>query len=93
MCSSDLCCAESFVRDVGLIGTKKGWQVIFGGNSGSKARVGDILAEDLDRDAAVDLIRRALEYYQENGKKRERTARFMNRIGVDAFKSALGIAS
>lgn len=87
------CCAESFVRDVGLIGTKKGWQVIFGGNSGSKARVGDILAEDLDKDAAVDLIRRALEYYKENGKKRERTARFMNRIGVDAFKSALGIAS
>ncbi|WP_373501360.1 NAD(P)/FAD-dependent oxidoreductase [Desulfococcus sp.] len=87
------CCGESYVRDVGLIGTKKGWHVIFGGNSGSKARVGDLLAENLDKDAAIDLIRRALEYYKENGKKRERTARFMSRIGEDAFKSALGIAS
>lgn len=87
------CCAESLVRDVGLIGTKKGWQVIFGGNSGSKARVGDLLAENLDTDAAVDLVRRALEYYKDNGKKRERTARFSSRIGADALKSALGIAS
>jgi NAD(P)H-nitrite reductase large subunit len=85
------CCGESYVRDVGLIGTKKGWNVIFGGNSGGKARVGDLLAKNLDKDAAIDLIKRALEYYKENGKKRERTARFVNRTGVDALKSALGI--
>lgn len=88
-----VCCGESYVRDVGLIGTKKGWHVIFGGNSGSRARVGDLLAENLDKDAAIDLVRRALEYYKENAKKHERTARFMSRIGADAFKSALGIAS
>jgi NAD(P)H-nitrite reductase large subunit len=86
------CCGESYVRDVGLIGTKKGWNVIFGGNSGAKARVGDLLAKELDKDAAIDLVKRALEYYKENGKKKERTARFMNRTGVDALKSALGIA-
>lgn len=86
------CCGESYVRDVGLIGTKKGWHVIFGGNSGGKPRIGDLLAENLDRDAAVELVRRALEYYKENGKKRERTARFMNRIGAAEFKSALGLS-
>jgi NAD(P)H-nitrite reductase large subunit len=86
------CCGESYVRDVGLIGTKKGWNVIFGGNSGAKARVGDLLAKGLDKDAAIDLVKRALEYYKENGKKKERTARFMNRTGVDALKSALSIA-
>ena len=86
------CCGESYVRDVGLIGTKKGWHVIFGGNSGAKARIGDLLAENLDKDAAMDLIKRALEYYKKNGKKRERTARFMNRIGAAEFKAALRIA-
>jgi NAD(P)H-nitrite reductase large subunit len=85
------CCAESYVRDVGLIGTKKGWNVIFGGNSGAKARVGDLLAKNLDKDAAIDLVKRALEYYKENGKKRERTARFMNRNGVAELKTALGL--
>ena len=86
------CCGESYVRDVGLIGTKKGWNVIFGGNSGSKARIGDLLAKNLDKDAAVDLVKRALEYYGENGKKRERTAKFMNRIGLAELNSALGLA-
>jgi len=53
---------------------------------------GDLLAENLDKDAAMGLVKRALEYYRENGKKRERTARFMNRIGAAEFKAAMGIA-
>ena len=73
----------------GSPGEKKGWTVIFGGNSGARVRIGDVLAEDLDKEAAVDLIRRCLYYYAANGKKRERTARFMERIGIDALKEAV----
>jgi len=40
-----MCCGESFVRDVGVLGKKKGWTVIFGGNSGGRPRVGDVVAE------------------------------------------------
>ncbi|GBC62384.1 NAD(P)/FAD-dependent oxidoreductase [Desulfonema ishimotonii] len=86
-----MCCGESYVRDVGLIGKKKGWTVIFGGNSGGRPRIGDVLAEHLSKEDAVDLVRRCLEYYKENGKKKERSAKFMARIGADAFKEALGL--
>ncbi len=84
-----ICCGESYVRDVGVLGKKKGWTVIFGGNSGGRPRIGDVIAKDLSKEEVIDLVRRCLEYYAANGKKKERTARFMDRIGVDAFKEAV----
>ncbi len=77
------------MRDVGVLGKKKGWTVIFGGNSGGRPRIGDVIAEDIDAEAVFDLVQKCLEYYAANGKKKERTARFMDRIGVDPFKEAV----
>jgi NAD(P)H-nitrite reductase large subunit len=83
------CCAESFVRDIGMFGKKNGWTVIFGGNSARRPRVGDIIAEDIEKDAALALARKCLEYYAAQGKNKERTARFIERIGIDEFKKAV----
>lgn len=83
------CCAESFVRDIGLIGKKNGWTVIFGGNSGGRPRIGDVLAEALSKEEAVALVKRCLEYYRDNAKKKERTYRFIERIGLETFKEAV----
>jgi len=82
-------CTENFVRDVGVMGKKKGWTITFGGSSTRNPRVGDILAEDLSDQDATALIDRCLTYYAENAKKKERTARFIQRIGVETFKKAL----
>ena len=84
-----MCCGESYVRDVGVLGKKKGWTVIFGGNGGGRPRIGDVLAEDLGMEEVIDLSKRCLEYYAANGKKKERTSRFIERIGIDAFKAAV----
>jgi NAD(P)H-nitrite reductase large subunit len=83
------CCGESFVRDIGLFGKKKGWTVVFGGNSGRRPRIGDIIAEDLDKEEAIDLAKRCLEYYAAHAKKKERTARFIERIGIEEFKKGI----
>jgi NAD(P)H-nitrite reductase large subunit len=37
----------------------------------------------------VLLLQKCLKYYAANGKKEERTVRFMDRIGVDALKQAV----
>jgi NAD(P)H-nitrite reductase large subunit len=83
------CCGESFVRDIGILGKKKGWTIIFGGNSARRPRFGDIIAENVDRETTIKLTKRCLKYYAANGKKKERTARFIERIGIDAFKEAV----
>lgn len=82
-------CAESYVRDVGIIGKKKGWTVTFGGSSTRNPRAGDLLAEELDNEGVKELLDRCLSFYAEHAKKKERTARFIERIGVDAFKAAV----
>ncbi len=83
------CCGESFVRDIGILGKKKGWTVVFGGNSAKRPRIGDIIAEDISKEEVIDLTKRCLEYYAANGRKKERTARFIERIGIDEFKKAV----
>ncbi|MBU1567096.1 MAG: NAD(P)/FAD-dependent oxidoreductase, partial [Proteobacteria bacterium] len=75
------CCAESFVRDIGVVGKKNGWTVTFGGHSGNRPRIADILTEHLTDEEAIEVIEKCLNYYSENGRKRERTSRFLERIG------------
>jgi len=83
------CCAESYVRDIGLIGKKKGWTLTFGGNSGGRPRIGDVIAEDVSDAEAVVLVQRCLEYYRDTVEKKLRTARFVEKIGIEAIREAV----
>ena len=85
-------CGESYLRDFGAFGKKTGWTVIFGGNSGGKPRIGDVIAEKLNEEEVIELSKKCFNYYVDNAKKKERTARFIERIGIDEFKkSVLGV--
>ncbi len=83
------CCGESFVRDIGIFGKKNGWTFIVGGSSARRPRIGDVLTENLSKEEVIDLTRRTLEYYRNKSKKRQRMARFIDRIGIENFKDAI----
>jgi NAD(P)H-nitrite reductase large subunit len=83
------CCGESFVRDIGIFGKKKGWTFIVGGSSARRPRIGDVLIEDLSKEQVIDLTKRALEYYRDKAKKKERVARFLDRIGIENMKESI----
>ena len=83
------CCGESFVRDIGILGKKKGWTFIVGGSSARRPRIGDVLIEDLSGEEVINLTKQTLEYYQDKAKKRERMARFVDRIGIENMKEAI----
>lgn len=82
-------CGESYVRDFGAFGRKSGWTITFGGNSGGRPRIGDVIAENLSTEEAIALAKKCFDYYTANAKKRERTARFIERIGIEEFKKAV----
>lgn len=84
-----LSCAESWVRDVGLIGKKDGWTLIIGGNVGANPRIGDILTDGLDDQAALEAIDKVVAYYRENAKKGERLGKMIDRTGLEGFKAAI----
>jgi len=83
------CCGESFVRDIGILAKKKGWTFIVGGSSARRPRIGDVLVENLSGEEVINLTKQTLEYYQDKAKKRERMARFVDRIGIENMKEAM----
>jgi NAD(P)H-nitrite reductase large subunit len=84
-----LSCAESWVRDIGLIGQKDGWLLTIGGNVGASPRIGNELIDNLDDQAALDAIDKVIAHYQENAKKGERLGKMIDRVGLDGFKAAV----
>ena len=85
------CCGESYVRDIGIIGKKNGWIVTFGGNSGGRPRIADVLAENISKEEVIELVKKSLDFYRDNGKKKERTARFVERVGIEEVRKQLAI--
>ncbi len=83
------CCCESWIRDVGLISQRNGWKLIFGGNGAGRPRIGDVVAEDLTSEDAVALVEKCLNFYIRNAKFKTRSARFMERLGIDELKKGL----
>jgi NAD(P)H-nitrite reductase large subunit len=82
-------CCESYVRDIGLFGKKKGWTLVFGGNGGGCPRIGDIIAENLSDDEAIELIGNCLNFYGKNARRLERTARFMTRTKIEKLQKVV----
>ena len=80
------CCTMPFVRDLGLIPTPSGWQLIFGGNGGGNPRIGDIIAEKVQDDILDELITRCLTVYRTHAAPKQRTSRFIESFGLLRFK-------
>jgi len=83
------CCGESFVRDIGVFGKRTGWNLVVGGSSARRARVGDLVCGKLSEDEVIPLVRRTLEFYRDNANPGERMARFVDRIGAEEVKDVL----
>ena len=82
-------CSESAVKDLGLIGTSKGYTILIGGNAGIKPRLADVLIENVPQDEVLPLIDKVVNYYKENGKNYERLGTMIQRLGLDTIKQAI----
>ncbi len=82
-------CAETCIKDIGLVGMKNGWRVLVGGNGGAKPRLSRELVRDLSKEQALELIDRIIEYYKANAKPRQRLGALIEKMGFDEFKSTV----
>lgn len=82
-------CAESWVRDVGLVGQKDGWMLLVGGNVGASPRIGEELTGSLDDAAALSAVAAVIDYYRQNAKKGERLGKMIARIGIQPLRDAV----
>lgn len=84
-------CAETSVKDIGLIGKPKGWTLMIGGCAGGRPRLGDLLAENLTTEQALNVVDQLVEYFKANAKPNDRMARLVERHGLDAIRQAVGL--
>ncbi|VBB05729.1 Hypothetical protein LUCI_0940 [Lucifera butyrica] len=83
------CCAEVFVKDIGLFGTAQGFTVVAGGNSGRQARAGRIIASGVPAERIPSVIRLLLDYYRQYAKDKERLGDTLDRAGWDELIAAV----
>lgn len=84
-------CAETGFKDVGLVGTARGWKLLVGGAGGGKPQIAQTLAEDLTIERATELIAGVVEWFKANAKPHERLGRVIERLGMDSLRQSAGV--
>lgn len=82
-------CAETCIKDIGLVGSPKGWRLLVGGNGGVKPRLSQELARDLTEEQAIPLVDKVIAYYKANAGTHRRLGAVIDRIGFEEFKKAI----
>ncbi|MBS1218618.1 MAG: nitrite reductase [Proteobacteria bacterium] len=79
-------CAESGIKDVGVIGVDSGWEIYVAGNGGIKTEVAQFLVKVRTADDVLEYSSAFLQLYREEGWYLERTVHYVNRVGLDYVK-------
>ncbi|AAM30058.1 MULTISPECIES: nitrite/sulfite reductase domain-containing protein [Methanosarcina] len=83
-------CAEPAIKDIGLMGTAKGYNLMVGGSAAAVPRLAQVVAKDLSEDDALEIVDRILNFYKNSGTKK-RLGRFIEDMGLDEFKKQVGL--
>ncbi len=79
-------CAETCIKDIGLVGMKSGWRLFAGGNGGARPRLSQELTRDLSDDEAMAMIDKILGIYKEKGTQKQRLGSFIESTGFEEFR-------
>lgn len=82
-------CAESSVRDIGLIGKANGWTLVVGGNVGAEPRLAQEIIAGLNDSQVLEAVEKVVACYKQSAKKGERIGKAIDRLGLDLFKNAV----
>jgi len=82
-------CAESGLKDIGVIATAKGWRILVGGNAGARPRLADVLVEvEADEDQVLAVIEKIVTWYRNSGRE-VRLGRLVEEMGIKKFKQEI----
>ena len=79
-------CAESGIKDVGIIAVDSGWEIHVGGNGGIKTEVARFLCKVRTADEVKEYTGAFLQLYREEAYYLDRTVHYIERVGLDYVK-------
>ena len=82
-------CAEATIKDFGVVCIDSGYELHVGGNGGIKVRATDLLCKVETEEEALEHCSAFIQLYREQAHYLERTAPWIERVGLEYVKSAL----
>jgi len=79
-------CAESGIKDVGIIGVDSGWEIYVGGNGGIKTEVAQFLCKVKTHQEVLEYSGAFIQIYREEARYLDRTVHWIDRVGLDYVK-------
>lgn len=82
-------CAESGIKDVGVIGVDSGWEIYVGGNGGIKTEVAQFLCKVKTAEEVIEYSGAFIQIYREEARYLDRTVHWIERVGLDYVKKRI----
>jgi len=82
-------CAESSIKDFGVVCLESGYELQVGGNGGTKLRGADVLCRVKTPEEVKQYCLAFVQLYREQGHYFERTAPYIERVGLDLIKQRI----
>jgi nitrite reductase (NADH) large subunit len=82
-------CAEATIKDFGVVCVDSGYELHVGGNGGIHVRATDLLCKVATEQEALDYCAAFIQLYREEARYLERTAPWIERVGLDYVKARL----
>lgn len=82
-------CAEATIKDFGIVCVDSGYELHVGGNGGIKVRATDLLCKVATEAEAMEMCAAFIQLYREEARYLERTAPWIERVGLDYIQSRL----
>jgi len=79
-------CAESGIKDVGVIGVDSGWEIYVAGNGGIKTVVAQFLVKLKTPEEVLEYSAAFLQLYREEARYLDRTVHYVERVGLEYIK-------
>lgn len=82
-------CTEPATRDLGIMGTPKGFTIYIGGTAGIRPKVGEVLVQNVPAADVPPIVEKVVTYYKENARNYERIGAMIGRIGFEKVRSEI----
>ncbi|MDR6773022.1 nitrite reductase (NADH) large subunit [Azospirillum sp. BE72] len=82
-------CAEATIKDLGVVCIDSGYELHVGGNGGLHVRACDLLVRVTTEEEVLEYTGAFMQLYREEARYLERTAPWVERVGLDHIKAAL----
>ncbi|MCW6531969.1 nitrite reductase large subunit NirB [Sphingomonas sp. MMSM20] len=82
-------CAEATIKDFGVVCVDSGYELHVGGNGGIHVRATDLLCKVATEAEAIEMCAAFIQLYREEARYLERTAPWIERVGLDYVQSRL----